>query len=286
MIERFLSYISAERGLSSHTIEGYKHDLEDLSKYLGILGKGWKESGRRELFGYLLNLSSRGLSPFTIKRRFSAIRSFIRFLVEEGMLKADPAEELDTPKTWKRLPQVLDLREVEALLNSPDTTNPKGKRDKAMLEVLYATGIRVSELVGLKLEDINFQQGFVRFKGKRRKDRVVPLGLVAIKYLKEYLSTRGAKRSPYLFLSNRGAPMTRQRFWQILKENARRAGIKKPISPHTIRHSFATHLLERGADLRSVQELLGHADLSTTQIYTHVARTHLEEIYKRSHPRA
>jgi len=285
MIERFLAYISAEKGLSAHTIESYKSDLEDFFRYTSFFKKSPKEIGERELFGYLMHLSSRGLSPSTIKRRFSAIRGFFRFLIEEGMVKSDPTEELDTPKTWKKLPQVLDLAEVEALLNSPDTSTYKGKRDKAMLELLYATGIRVSELVNLKINDLNLQQGFIRFKGKGAKERIVPLGLVAIKCLKDYLSFR-QEGSSYLFLSNRKTPMTRQRFWQIIKENAKKAGIKKPISPHTLRHSFATHLLERGADLRSVQELLGHANISTTQIYTHIARTHLEEIYRKSHPRA
>ena len=239
--------------------------------------------------GYLMNLAARGLSPATIRRRLSAIRGFYAFLVEMELLDSDPTEGLDNPRTWKHLPQVLSLDEVERLLQAPPGDNPRGLRDRAMLEVLYATGVRVSELVSLRLVDLDMERGFLKVLGKGKKERVVPLGEEAIGWLRRYLEVRGEldkKGSAYLFLSNRGGPMTRQRFWQIIKEYARRVGITKGISPHTLRHSFATHILERGADLRSVQELLGHADLSTTQIYTHVARAHLEKIYKKSHPRA
>ena len=288
-IDRYLSFLSAERGLSPHTLEGYRRDLEDLALYLDRVGRDLGSVDVEVLMGYLMNLAARGLSPATIRRRLSAIRGFYAFLVEMELLDSDPTEGLDNPRTWKHLPQVLSLDEVERLLQAPPGDNPRGLRDRAMLEVLYATGVRVSELVSLRLVDLDMERGVLKVLGKGKKERVVPLGEEAIGWLRRYLEVRGEldkKGSAYLFLSNRGGPMTRQRFWQIIKEYARRVGITKGISPHTLRHSFATHILERGADLRSVQELLGHADLSTTQIYTHVARAHLEKIYKKSHPRA
>ncbi len=288
-IDRYLSFLSAERGLSPHTLEGYRRDLEDLALYLDRVGRDLGSVDVEVLMGYLMNLAARGLSPATIRRRLSAIRGFYAFLVEMELLDSDPTEGLDNPRTWKHLPQVLSLDEVERLLQAPPGDNPRGLRDRAMLEVLYATGVRVSELVSLRLVDLDMERGFLKVLGKGKKERVVPLGEEAIGWLRRYLEVRGEldkKGSAYLFLSNRGGPMTRQRFWQIIKEYARKVGITKEISPHTLRHSFATHILERGADLRSVQELLGHADLSTTQIYTHVARAHLEKIYKKSHPRA
>ena len=288
-IDRYLSFLSAERGLSPHTLEGYRRDLEDLALYLDRVGRDLGSVDVEVLMGYLMNLAARGLSPATIRRRLSAIRGFYAFLVEMELLDSDPTEGLDNPRTWKHLPQVLSLDEVERLLQAPPGDNPRGLRDRAMLEVLYATGVRVSELVSLRLVDLDMERGFLKVLGKGKKERVVPLGEEAIGWLRRYLEVRGKldkKGSAYLFLSNRGGPMTRQRFWQIIKEYARKVGITKGISPHTLRHSFATHILERGADLRSVQELLGHADLSTTQIYTHVARAHLEKIYKKSHPRA
>ncbi len=289
LVDRYLSYLSAERGLSSHTVEGYRRDLEDLQAYLERLGQDWERVDLHSLVGYLMNMAARGLSPATIRRRLSALRGFFAFLVEMEVLDEDPTEGLDNPRTWKHLPQVLSLDEVEALLEAPSGDSPMALRDRAMLEVLYATGVRVSELVSLKLVDLDMDRGLVRVVGKGKKERMVPLGGEALQWLERYMAARGAldrKGSPYLFLTNRGGPMTRQRFWQIVKGYARKVGITKEISPHTLRHSFATHILERGADLRAVQELLGHADLSTTQIYTHVARAHLEKIYKKSHPRA
>ena len=289
LIERFLSYLSAERGLSSRTLEGYRGDLEDLGEYLDKLGLGFDGVDIQVLTGYLMNMAARGLSPATIRRRLSAVRGFFAFLVEMEVLESDPTEGLDNPRTWKHLPQVLSLDEVERLLEAPSLPTPRGIRDRAMLEVLYATGVRVSELVSIRLVDLDLDRGVLRVLGKGKKERIVPLGEEALRWLKRYLEMRGQldkRGSPYLFLTNRGGPMTRQRFWQIVKGYAREVGIAKDISPHTLRHSFATHILERGADLRAVQELLGHADLSTTQIYTHVARAHLEKIYKRSHPRA
>ncbi len=289
MIDRYLSFLSAERGLSSHTLDGYRRDVEDLEGYLRVLDLDFEGVTSGVLVGYLMNLAGRGLSPATIRRRLSAVRGFFGFLVEMGLVEADPTEGLDNPRIWKRLPHVLSLEEVERLLEAPPLQSLRGLRDKAMLEVLYATGVRVSELVSIRLVDLDLERGFLRVKGKGRKERVVPLGEEALKWLERYLAVRSKwdrKGSPHLFLTNRGGPMTRQRFWQLVKDYARRVGITKGISPHTLRHSFATHILERGADLRSLQELLGHADLSTTQIYTHVARAHLEKVYKKSHPRA
>ncbi|RLD98854.1 MAG: site-specific tyrosine recombinase XerD [Aquificota bacterium] len=289
LIDRYLSFLSAERGLSGHTLEGYGRDLWDLKSYLELLGLDFEKVTSGVLMGYLMNLAGRGFSPATIRRRLSAVRGFFAFLVEMGLTEVDPTEGLDNPRTWKRLPQVLSLDEVEKLLEAPSPQSPHGLRDRAMLEVLYATGVRVSELVSIRLVDLDLERVVLRVVGKGRKERLVPLGGEALKWLERYLKVRGEldkRGSPYLFLTNRGGPMTRQRFWQLVKGYAKKVGITKEISPHTLRHSFATHILERGADLRSLQELLGHADLSTTQIYTHVARAHLEKVYKKSHPRA
>jgi integrase/recombinase XerD len=288
-LDRYLSYLSVERGLSPRSLDSYKRDIEDFDNYLKSIGSDLESSTGRELLGYLMYMESRGLATATVRRRFSAIKGFFAFLSEEGLIQVDPTEDMDTPKTWKRLPHVLDLEEMNRLLEAPKGPNPKAVRDRAMLEVLYATGMRVSELVSTRMMDLNLEESLIRLKGKGEKERLVPVGREALKWLHLYLEIRhklDSKGSPYLFLSNRGKPMTRQRFWQLIKEYASKAGITKQISPHTIRHSFATHLLDGGADLRTVQELLGHSHISTTQIYTHVARTHMEEVYKKSHPRA
>ncbi len=289
LFQRYLTFLSVERGLSPHTLEGYKRDLGDFVGYLSVVGEGPLMVSPRTFSGYLMHLASRGLSPSTIRRRFSALRGFYVFVMEAGLISRDPTEDVDTPKTWKALPHVLDLSEVDRLLEAPQSQTPLGLRDRTMLELLYATGVRVSELVGLRLMDVDLEEGLVRLQGKGQKERVVPMGQEAIDWLKRYLQIRremDKKGSPYLFLTTRGGSMTRQRFWQLVKGYARAVGITKRISPHTLRHSFATHLLERGADLRVIQELLGHADISTTQIYTHVARSHLAKVYKKSHPRA
>jgi len=289
LLQQYSTFLSVERGLSPNTLEGYRRDLEDFLSYLLVVGKEPLEVDPRIFSGYLMHLASRGLAPSTIRRRFSALRGFYAFMMERGLISRDPTEDVDTPKTWNILPHVLDLSEVERLLEAPPPQTPLGLRDRTMLELLYATGVRVSELVGLRLMDVDLEESLVRIQGKGQKERVVPMGQEAIDWLKKYLQVRremDKKRSPYLFLTTRGGPMTRQRFWQLVKGYARAVGITKKISPHTLRHSFATHLLERGADLRAVQELLGHADLSTTQIYTHVARSHLSQVYKKSHPRA
>ncbi len=289
LLLRYLTFLSVEKGLSSHTIEGYKGDIEDFLGYLKVLGLALPDAVRDAFTGYLMHLAGRGLSPSTIRRRFSALRGLYAFMVEEGILSSDPMEGVDTPRLWATLPCVLDLREVERLLEAPPVHTPLGVRDRAMLELLYATGVRVSELVGLRLVDLDMVECLLRLRGKGGKERIVPVGQEALLWLGRYLNVRrelDKRGSPYLFLTTRGGPMSRQRFWQLVKSYAKAVGIEKAISPHTLRHSFATHLLERGADLRVVQELLGHADLSTTQIYTHVARSHIARVYKKSHPRA
>ena len=288
-LDRYLSYLSVERGLSPRSLDSYKRDIEDFNGYLESIGCDLESTTGRELLGYMMYMESRNLATATIRRRFSAIKGFFSFLSEEGLLPFDPTEEMATPKTWKRLPHVLDIEEVTRLLEAPQGPDPKTVRDRAMLEVLYATGMRVSELVHMRMMDLDLEESLIRIRGKGEKERLVPVGREALKWLYLYLEMRhrlDKQGSPYLFLSNRGKPMTRQRFWQLIKDYASKAGITKHLSPHTIRHSFATHLLDGGADLRTVQELLGHSHISTTQIYTHVARTHMEEVYKKSHPRA
>ena len=233
------------------------------------------------------------LAPRSLARNLVSIRMFYRFLVSEGKIDSNPARLLGIPKLYQHLPDILSRDEMEALLLQPDTTAIMGKRDKAILELLYATGLRVTELIGLKMTNINLKVGYVRTIGKGSKERIIPMGTKAIDSLNGYL-TRGrpsflkkdpAKAGPYLFLNSRGKPMTRQGLWKIIKNYALKAGITKTVTPHTVRHSFATHLLEGGADLRSVQIMLGHSDISTTQIYTHVARERLKEIHEKYHPR-
>ncbi|MFQ5696200.1 MAG: site-specific tyrosine recombinase XerD, partial [Terriglobia bacterium] len=240
---------------------------------------------------FLGRLYQQGLDSRSVARTLVAVRNFFRFLRQEETIRRNPTEHIESPRMWKRLPKFLTVEEVERLLASPEATTPRGRRDKAMLEVLYATGLRVSELVNLKLSDLQLEAGYLRCLGKGNKERVVPLGKKATTALEAYLRggrPRLAKRraSAHLFLSRRGQGMTRHNFWRLLGEQARAAGIRGRLTPHVLRHSFATHLLERGADLRAVQLLLGHADISTTQIYTHVAQERLRQIYRMHHPRA
>ncbi len=289
VLEEYLQHLVVEKGLSPNSVEAYQGDLAHYLEFLKEVGATVDTATPAVVSGYLVFLSSSGLSPATIQRRLSAVRGLYRFMVLEGIVEDDPTLTVESPKRWKRLPSVLSLEEVNALLDAPDCSTPLGMRDKAMLEVLYATGIRVSELVGLKGENLEMNRGVIRFWGKGSKERVVPMGMEAWSALKAYLPHREAMvkdNDPHLFLNRRGHGLTRQRFWQIVKEYAAKVGITKPISPHTLRHSFATHLLERGLDLRLLQEMLGHASLSTTEIYTHVASHHLEEVYRKSHPRA
>ena len=289
LIEQFMSYLRIERGASDNTLEAYKRDLNELSDFLEKKNISLNEVDIDILSSYIRLLSKR-LSRRSLARNISAIRTFFRFLVSEGILDENPARLLEVPKISKTLPGILNENEIELLLNQPPISTPIGLRDKAMMELLYATGVRVSELVHLKINDIDFNTGYIKVMGKGSKERFVPVGKKALTIIKEYMRKArerfDKKGSPYLFLNNRGEPFTRQGFWKMLKAYAKKAGIRKRITPHVIRHSFATHLLKNGADLRSVQMMLGHSDISTTQIYTHIDRGYLKEVYNRCHPRA
>lgn len=291
LLNQFLHYILIEKGLSKNTIEAYRHGLNRFSLFLK--GKGIqeiKEVGKYELRAFLLALKRKNLSHKTIVRNLVAIRSFYKFLIQEGILETNPTEDLESPKITKTLPEILTLNEIEQLLEQPNVHRPLGLRDRAMLEMLYATGMRVSELVHLLSHQVNLEGGYVLLFGKGSKERVVPIGREAIRWVDLYLKTAReilakGQENPFLFINRSGRGMSRQRFWKSLKNYARMAGIRKRITPHLLRHSFASHLLERGADLRSVQMMLGHVDISTTQIYTHVARERLKKIHQRYHPR-
>lgn len=291
LIDAFLEHLVVERGLAQNSLEAYRRDLSRYTGYLTARGKQVITLDRAEVPRYLLLLREEGLSPRSVARHLSAIRQFHRFLVREGHAGEDPTSHLESPRPWRRLPTVLSSEEVDRLLASGPPTTPQGLRDRAMLEVLYASGLRVSELVGLRLADLNLAAGILQVLGKGSKERLVPLGDAAADSLRAYLADGRPKlerrrASLHLFLGRHGRGLTRQMFWQLLKRYARAAGITKPVTPHTLRHSFATHLLERGADLRSVQLMLGHADIGTTQIYTHLTRAHLKAIYDKHHPRA
>lgn len=291
-IEGYLAYLSVERGLAQNTLDAYGRDLRAYARFLQKHNlTSFQDTEKEAVRAYLEQLHNLGRASSTISRNLAAIKSFYQFLVEENVIDKDPTVHLESPKVDKRLPRVLNLSEVEALLNQPSLENAPGMRDKAMLEVIYATGIRVSELVSLDVTDINLEAGYLRCLGKGDKERIVPLGSVAIRFLELYLQAARpemVKRSgeTALFVNHHGRRLTRQGFWKILKRYAQEANIDVNITPHTLRHSFATHLLENGADLRSVQEMLGHADISTTQIYTHITRNRLQEVYRKSHPRA
>ncbi len=289
-LDPFLEYLVVERGLAQNTLEAYRQDLTRYTEYLAARGKAPERLDRGDVPRYLLSLREAGLSPRSVARHLSAIRRFHRFLAGAGGAAEDPTAHVEAGRPWRRLPDVLSPAEVERLLTA-SPASPLELRDQAMLELMYASGLRVSELVGLRLGDADLEVGIVRVMGKGSKERLVPLGEVAAASLGAYLS-RGrpalakGRPSPVLFMGRHGRGITRQMFWQILKRRARAAGIQRRVSPHTLRHSFATHLLERGADLRSVQLMLGHADIGTTQIYTHVSRAHLQAIYAKYHPRA
>ena len=290
-IEAFLNYLSVERGLSANTIAAYQGDL---NAYLDFLSKNHIEAlsktSRGEITNFMLGERDKGKAANSVARRLAAIRMFHRFLVREKILKNDPTLLIESPKLWKKIPETLSLNEVEALLNQPNIRDTLGVRDKAILETLYATGMRVSEAVNLKKDDVNFDIEFLRCLGKGRKERIVPLGTKAINSIKRYIAVSRpkllkTKTSDLLFLNRFGRKISRQSLWKMINRYALTARIKKPLYPHILRHSFATHLLERGADLRSVQEMLGHADISTTQIYTHVNRDRLKTIHRQFHPR-
>jgi len=291
LVDAFLNHALAGLGLATNTIEAYSQDLRDFTQYLARKGIHRPEEVRRSTITlYLFSLRRRGFTPATARRRLSAIRSFYRYLLQEGRVSADPTLDLSGPRVGRRLPKVLTLEEVERLLAQPQGSSPLALRDRAMLEVLYATGLRVSELVSLDLQDVHLEMEYVRCRGKGGKERIVPLGSMAVRALLAYLRegrpllARG-RQTPALFLNRRGGRITRQGFWKVLRQYAREARIKGTVRPHILRHSFATHLLERGADLRAVQEMLGHASIATTQIYTHVAKERLRQIYEEAHPR-
>ncbi|MGE5485209.1 MAG: site-specific tyrosine recombinase XerD [Ignavibacteriales bacterium] len=292
LIGEFMNYLSTERGLAMNTLESYGRDLRQYYEYLQSSGKDPLEKATRAtVVAYLLFLQKQGKATATIARRLAALRSFYQFLLREKYVDKDPTANLESPKLEKRLPKVLTIKEVETLLKQPNPVTASGLRDKAMLELLYATGIRVSELISLNVDDISLDMGYIRCSGKGSKERIVPVGSVAVKCVADYLGSGRGRLVPdrdeqALFVNHHGKRLTRQGFWKIVKRYAHDARISKEITPHTLRHSFATHLLENGADLRSVQEMLGHADISTTQIYTHITKGRLKEVYARTHPRA
>jgi integrase/recombinase XerD len=290
-LDQFLHALVVEKGLSRNTVEAYSHDLNRFLEYLKKEGIEEVQSIRKlDVRAYLLLLRKEKLSNKTIARNLVALRTFFRFLVQEGILQTHPVEDIESPRTTKTLPEILSLKEVERLLEQPDLRTSLGIRDRAMLEALYATGMRVSELIQLPTNQVNLEGGFVLLFGKGSKERIVPLGSEAIKWVSFYLRVARArlakgKEALPLFIDRSGTGISRQRFWKSIKEYGRKAGIRKRITPHLLRHSFASHLLERGADLRSVQMMLGHADISTTQIYTHVSGERLKKVHQRYHPR-
>jgi integrase/recombinase XerD len=291
LIDRFLNYLQVEKGLSKRTLEAYSHDIIRFRNFLAEnKSTSFSEEDTPLILKHLILLRKSGLAARSRARHLVAIRGFYRFLVQEKILRNDPARLIDLPKSGLKLPQVLSLAEIELLINTPDTAKPIGLRDAAMLELLYAAGLRVSELINLKLQNINLEAGFVRVFGKGSKERIVPIGIYAQEKINEYLKTVRSRRlthapSPYLFVARAGNPMTRQGFWKLLRRYAIKAGLGKKVTPHSLRHSFASHLLEGGADLRAVQVMLGHVDISTTQIYTHVTRDHLKKLHQKYHPR-
>ncbi len=290
VLQTFLDYLSVEKGLSANTILSYSRDLKKLFLFFNKEKIPWMSAKDEDLVKFIHHMSQSGLSARSLARLISSMRSFYRFLVLDGILKKSPAANLSSPKSWLSLPKFLSVKEVEILLQQPDESAERGLRDKAMLELLYATGLRVSELVSLRINDLNLKDGFLVCRGKGGKERIVPLGKSAAAsvrlYLAEARSTFLRHETDVLFLTYRGNTFTRQGFWKVLKAYAHKVRLDEKISPHVLRHSFATHLLERGADLRSVQLMLGHSQITTTQIYTHVSRKHLRRVYEKYHPRA
>lgn len=288
LIDQFLDAVWAEQGLSENTLSAYGSDLKIFAQWLKE--KSMLDVDGADVSGFLASRYENGIGSRSSARILSTLRRFYRYYIRENSLKIDPTALIDAPHIGRPLPSSLSEHDVELLLNAPEVTNSLGFRDRTMLEMLYATGLRVSELVNLKFEQISFRQGVVRISGKGNKERLVPVGEEAMSWLESYMiqarkSILGERQCDYLFVTNRGDGMTRQAFWHIIKRHAKTAGIVKELSPHTLRHAFATHLLNHGADLRVVQLLLGHSDLSTTQIYTHVARERLKDLHSKFHPR-
>ncbi|MFO7276209.1 MAG: site-specific tyrosine recombinase XerD [Pseudomonadota bacterium] len=290
MVTRFLDAVWMERGLSANTLAAYRADLTALNRWLAERGVPILETTRAHLQDFIAWRVQAGARPRSTARQLSSFRRFFRYLAREGLIREDPTAQIAMPKIGRSLPKSLTEEEVEALLAAPEVDDPLGNRDRTMLEVLYATGLRVSELVNLRSSQVNLNQGVIRIVGKGNRERLIPLGEEAVRWLTEFF--RGPRneillerQTDYLFPTRRGDRMTRQAFWHIIKRYARKAGVQKELSPHTLRHAFATHLLNHGADLRVVQMLLGHSDLSTTQIYTHVARERMKELHSKHHPR-
>ena len=292
LLDLFLDFLKTERGLSLNTLEAYARDLRDYLNALDARGLTEIDAIRPEdVEAHLVDLHAQGLAQRSMARHLAAIRGFHLFLLRERHARVDPTENVETPRVHRKLPVFLTLEEVDRLLAVPDPSTDGGQRDRAILEVLYASGLRVSELCALTTQDVNLRDGFLIARGKGSKERVVPLGDLAIDALSAWIEGGRAAHakadcSTAIFLGPRGTPLTRQAIWKIIRKCALAAGIAKPLSPHKLRHSFATHLLERGADLRAVQSMLGHADISTTQIYTHVDRTQVRRVYDKAHPRA
>jgi len=286
-INSFLNYCRVEKGLAHNTLEAYTRDLKAFADFQG------QENGvpgLEDLRRYLDSLNNSGLGSRSIARNMATLRNFYRFLASNGTISTDPTERLTAPKQWQSIPKFLNRDQIERLLIAPDSAKPTGVRDRAMLELLYATGLRVSELCGVRIADVQFEAGVLRATGKGNKQRMSPVGKSALAAVRQYLDQSRPKllrgrSSPFLFVTARGGRLTRQAFWKLLAQNGRKAGIFHNLTPHVIRHSFATHLLEGGADLRSVQTMLGHADISTTQIYTHVLRSRLRQTIEQHHPR-
>jgi integrase/recombinase XerD len=290
----FMDFIHYEKGLSVNTQTAYRSDLQKFVNYLRSERCGvnrWEDINKKDIVNFLAGEMDEGVANSTVARRFSSIKGLYKFLVGEGFIELNPTTDLETPKIRRKLPQVLSIEEVDKLMEQPDVLLPLGLRDRAMLELMYGTGVRVSELLSLQLEDINMMAGFLRCLGKGRKERIIPVNQTSISWVERYLARsrnfllrRNQERT--LFLNAHGRKLSRQGYFKILAQYGKKSGITKVITPHTLRHSFATHLLENGADLRAVQEMLGHADISTTQIYTHLSKSRLREVYHQCHPRA
>ena len=292
-VDEYLSHLQFERRLSPHTLESYRRDLTELGRYAAGAGRHLERLRRADLEAVVRTLMEEGRSPRSVARLVAAVRGFYRFLAVHHRLAENPAVDLQPPKAWQVLPKFLSIDEVDKLLHAPDVSTPRGLRDRALIELLYATGLRVSELVALRQQDLHLDGGYLTTIGKGRKQRLVPVGDEAVKWVLRYQAEGrpallGRRSSPRLFVNARGGGpgITRVGFWKILKGYGKTIGIARQISPHVLRHSFATHLLERGADLRAIQVMLGHADLSTTQIYTHILDARMRALYDRYHPRA
>ncbi|MDH4126837.1 MAG: site-specific tyrosine recombinase XerD [Gammaproteobacteria bacterium] len=290
LVDKFLDAIWMERGLSQNTLGAYRADLMTLGRSLSEQKKSIDSADKSDLLAFIAGRVEGGAKPRSTARQLSSFRRFFRYIMREGLRNSDPTADIEMPRIGRSLPKTLSEDEVEALLLAPNTDEPLGHRDRTMLELLYATGLRVSELINLKQSQVNFNQGVIRIVGKGDRERLIPLGEEAQRWLRDFIDGPRMeilleRQTDYLFPTRRGDRMTRQAFWHIIKRYAEKAGVRKKMSPHSLRHAFATHLLNRGADLRVVQLLLGHSDLSTTQIYTHVARERLKELHAQHHPR-